>query len=326
MFDEETASTARPRERFVWSLALHAAAVAVLAIQTVPHRPTPLAGPARTLAEAQPVRLVAPPRVLPPPVRRMRPMVPPPPSKAARFNLPAQPAAPTAPRRLISAPAPQRLSRAAKPPAPPLAGIELEIAGPRVRQAGFLSARTQAVPNTPATASIGAFGASSGAKRPPGDTVTTAAGFGGATLADAGPSGPRQAGASGFGTAQNTTPSAVAGAVRTNGFQAAERGRAPTRRQAPPSAASKALRILSKPRPVYTAAARERRIEGEVALRVRFLAAGAVEILEVISGLGYGLDEAAKAAAREIQFVPAQRNRRPVDVTATIRIIFQMAY
>ncbi len=82
--------------------------------------------------------------------------------------------------------------------------------------------------------------------------------------------------------------------------------------------------ILSKPLPSYTDEGRKRHIEGEVQLEVVFMASGHIRILRVLRGLGYGLDEAAIAAAQKIQFVPAKRGGQPVDAEARIRMVFQL--
>jgi TonB family protein len=84
--------------------------------------------------------------------------------------------------------------------------------------------------------------------------------------------------------------------------------------------------ILYKPKPVYTDEARRQRIEGEVLLQVAFLATGRLEVLRVIKGLGYGLDEAAVAAAAQIRFRPARQDGQPVDSLATVHILFELAY
>lgn len=85
------------------------------------------------------------------------------------------------------------------------------------------------------------------------------------------------------------------------------------------------VQILEKPQPVYTKEARDLKIEGEVHLKVLFQADGRVEVLQVVQGLGHGLDEAAKTAAQKIRFKPAQRDGRPCDMTATVHILFQLA-
>lgn len=86
------------------------------------------------------------------------------------------------------------------------------------------------------------------------------------------------------------------------------------------------VEILFKPKPDYTDDARKARIEGEVLVRVLFTAAGEVRVLDVVRGLGHGLDETALRAAQQIKFKPAQRDGQPVDSTATVHIVFQIAY
>src|ERR1700675_1187427 len=86
------------------------------------------------------------------------------------------------------------------------------------------------------------------------------------------------------------------------------------------------LEILFKPKPVYTDAARAKKIEGDVLVQVVFTASGDVKIERVVQGLGDGLDESAEAAAREIRFHPAKQGGQPVDLTAIVHITFQLAY
>lgn len=85
------------------------------------------------------------------------------------------------------------------------------------------------------------------------------------------------------------------------------------------------VEIISKPKPRYTDQARDLRIEGEVVLEVTFVATGQLRVLRVLGSLGYGLDEAAVEAAKKIEFTPARRNGRPVDHTATLRVVFRLA-
>ena len=85
------------------------------------------------------------------------------------------------------------------------------------------------------------------------------------------------------------------------------------------------LEVLSKPPVQYTAEARQLKIQGDVILRVTFLASGHVQVQGVVHELGHGLDEEARRVAQEIRFRPATRDGRPVDVTTTITITFQLA-
>jgi len=86
------------------------------------------------------------------------------------------------------------------------------------------------------------------------------------------------------------------------------------------------VEIISKPNPVYTEEARNLKLEGEVLLEVQFLVNGTLHVNRVVRGLGHGLDEAAVAAANKIKFKPALRNGQPVDSTAVVHVVFQMAY
>jgi TonB family protein len=85
------------------------------------------------------------------------------------------------------------------------------------------------------------------------------------------------------------------------------------------------VEILSKPTPVYTEEARRSAIQGDVALSVVFEATGAVRVMGVVQSLGHGLDEAAEQAALKIRFTPAQRDGKPVDFPAILRIEFRLA-
>jgi TonB family protein len=86
------------------------------------------------------------------------------------------------------------------------------------------------------------------------------------------------------------------------------------------------VEILFKPKPQYTDEARQLKLEGEVLLRVLFTAGGEVRVLEVVKGLSHGLDESAARAAQQIRFKPALRDGQPADSTATVHILFELAY
>jgi TonB family protein len=100
----------------------------------------------------------------------------------------------------------------------------------------------------------------------------------------------------------------------------------PAEKNPPRPAAITPVEILFKPRPEYTEEALRLRLEGEVVLEVRFTAAGAAEVLRLVRGLGHGLDEAAGRAARAIRFRPAMQSGQPVDTTALVHILFELAY
>jgi TonB family protein len=96
-----------------------------------------------------------------------------------------------------------------------------------------------------------------------------------------------------------------------------------TKMQAGPTSTS--LEVISKPPVQYTAEARQLKVEGDVVLRVTFLANGQVVVDGIVHGLGHGLDEEARRVAQHIRFRPATRDGHPIDMTTTITISFQLA-
>lgn len=72
-------------------------------------------------------------------------------------------------------------------------------------------------------------------------------------------------------------------------------------------------RVLIKPEPQYTEEARRAQITGTVVLRVVFSRSGQVTNIHAVHSLPFGLTERAIAAARQIRFVPALKDNRPVS-------------
>ena len=115
--------------------------------------------------------------------------------------------------------------------------------------------------------------------------------------------------------------------VATGGFGSQEVAHeGPKIAQAQTGPAMTPVEITFKPNPVYTQEARDLKLEGEVLLEVSFSAAGSLHVNKVVRGLGHGLDEAAVAAANRIRFKPALRYGQPVDSTAVVHVMFQLAY
>lgn len=82
--------------------------------------------------------------------------------------------------------------------------------------------------------------------------------------------------------------------------------------------------ILGRPTPGYTEEARRAQVEGAVKLSVVLDAAGTVSAIGVVRGLGYGLDERAIEAARQLRFVPAQKDGRRVSVRVFLEFKFTL--
>jgi TonB family protein len=85
------------------------------------------------------------------------------------------------------------------------------------------------------------------------------------------------------------------------------------------------VNITYKPSPTYTQEARNLQLQGEVLLEVVFAANGQLHVNRVVRGLGHGLDEAAVSAANKIQFKPALREGSPIDSTAVVHVVFELA-
>lgn len=83
-------------------------------------------------------------------------------------------------------------------------------------------------------------------------------------------------------------------------------------------------RLLSKPEPKYTEEARRNQITGTVMLRAVFASSGDVVQIRALSSLPFGLTERAIAAAREIKFVPATKDGRPVSVFMQLEYNFNL--
>jgi protein TonB len=82
---------------------------------------------------------------------------------------------------------------------------------------------------------------------------------------------------------------------------------------------------LHCPEPPYTDEARKAKLQGSVTLRVLIGADGRAARIQLVKGLGLGLDEQALQAVRSWHFVPARDARRqPVPTWVTIETRFQL--
>jgi len=116
------------------------------------------------------------------------------------------------------------------------------------------------------------------------------------------------------------------GSVATGGFGQQEVSQAMAKPKQDSGPPTNPVEITFKPNPIYTDEARNLKLEGEVLLEVMFGANGQLHVNRVVRGLGHGLDEAAIAAANRMRFKPALRNGQPVDSTAIVHVVFQLAY
>jgi len=117
------------------------------------------------------------------------------------------------------------------------------------------------------------------------------------------------------------------GNIQTGGFGAQEVSKGgPQVRPIETGPPTSSVEITFKPKPIYTDEARQLKLEGEVLLEVMFGSNGQLHVNKVVRGMGHGLDEAAMNAANKMRFKPALRNGTPVDSTAIVHVVFQLAY
>ncbi|HKP37165.1 MAG TPA: energy transducer TonB [Pyrinomonadaceae bacterium] len=91
-----------------------------------------------------------------------------------------------------------------------------------------------------------------------------------------------------------------------------------------PAEVTTRARVISKPEPHYTEAARKNGTTGTVILRVVFSSSGEVTNIQAMQKLGDGLTERAMAAAKQIRFVPAMRNGQPVSMYMQLEYNFNL--
>jgi TonB family protein len=83
-------------------------------------------------------------------------------------------------------------------------------------------------------------------------------------------------------------------------------------------------RLISKPEPTYTEAARGHLIVGTVILKVVFASSGKVTNIRVVQGLPDGLTERAIKAARKIKFIPATKEGKYVSMWMQLEYNFNL--
>jgi periplasmic protein TonB len=98
------------------------------------------------------------------------------------------------------------------------------------------------------------------------------------------------------------------------------------RPQVQQSSLASAPKVTYKPTPVYTEEAKAMHLEGNVSLRIRVNASGAVQVLGVVHGLGHGLDQSAIQATEATRFKPALDTAgHAIDWEGVVLVNFQMS-
>jgi protein TonB len=82
--------------------------------------------------------------------------------------------------------------------------------------------------------------------------------------------------------------------------------------------------LLSQIEPEYTDAARKARAMGRVTLRGIVQTNGIMTDIQIVEGLGFGLDENAIAAVQQWRFRPGMRNSEPVSMYISVTLTFSL--
>lgn len=325
-----------PWTRLACSLAVNSAIV--IALLAIPATVTQTIHPAHVTT----VSLIAPPIApyipAPRPVIKVKaPVIPPPPVKTEK--------------KIFQAPVvkTQQVQQVKLPPAPVEAPKPVEVAkieAPKIelpKKVDVLPAANEATPAPVPVrpVKVGDFGDPNGVpavqasnKSPLVQAGSFDLSQGSGHAAGSGGNGKTLVASAGFGSGYGSGSGAASGSggkgnsgVRAGGFGDYDGGAAHVVKVAakPSAPAETPVEITYKPKPAYTPEAREKKIEGDVQLEVLFSSAGQIQILRLVRGLGYGLDENARAAASQIRFRPGTRNGAPVDMTGTVHIIFQIS-
>jgi TonB family protein len=328
----------RPSRRAIaTSLAIHVALLAIaLVVPAETLRPYTRPDEVRVAFHRRP-RPVEPPRRVvppppPPPIAKQEPPRPAPvePPKPKPIPTPPPRREPPPPEIVRKATPPPKPVPAPKPPPPepprvvrtnvfrddPAPTPAARPAAPAPRTGGFGTAAAQAEPTRSRTRSVASAGFGSAVPASEPEPVAAQ---------------PRATVKAGFDAAPATEPAPAKGPTGTASVKRGGFGDTVVVRETLPArepAAGKPdtpVEIVSKPRPAYTEEARRLKIEGEVVLEVVFVSTGQLRVLGVAQALGHGLDEAAIEAARNIEFKPARRDGKPIDHTARLHIVFQLA-
>jgi TonB family protein len=82
--------------------------------------------------------------------------------------------------------------------------------------------------------------------------------------------------------------------------------------------------LIEKLEPSYTQEARAEKVQGSVKVQVEIGVDGLCYNMQILEGVGFGLDEAAISAISQWKFQPGLRNGQPVPMQATIEVNFHL--
>jgi TonB family protein len=81
---------------------------------------------------------------------------------------------------------------------------------------------------------------------------------------------------------------------------------------------------IYRPEPEYSEQARKAKIQGTVILHLEVDPTGHTRNIEMVRGLGMGLDEKAIEAVSKWEFRPGMKDGQPVAVAVTVEVNFRL--
>ena len=82
--------------------------------------------------------------------------------------------------------------------------------------------------------------------------------------------------------------------------------------------------LITQVLPEYSEEARKARYQGRVVLDTTILEDGSVQVVRVVRGIGFGLDEKAITAVLQWRFKPARKDGKPVPVALNVEVNFNL--
>ena len=294
-----------------------------VAVKEKPPEPKPKPPPPKPPPPIKP--LPVPPKIEPPKIKMPDPIKPPPEVKPIDVPKPVP--------VVMKAPAPVKVD---PPPAPKVVNMAKPAAASVANNDAHPSAVRLGTPDSPIKSSM---------TGPAVSRVNLSAGQPGMPPTNSGSGPPSKVAFAGSGSPQGTNLNGKsASAVKINGLANGCNGPGcngsgpasatnvaiaakPVIASAPPPKPTGSLAanpiVTAKPKPAYTEEAKQLHIEGNVSIKIRVAANGAVSVLGVVHGLGHGLDQSAIQAT---QFRPAlDSSGHPTDWEGVVQVSFQMS-
>jgi len=83
-------------------------------------------------------------------------------------------------------------------------------------------------------------------------------------------------------------------------------------------------RIIYQIDPEFTESARAAKFSGTTVVRLEINKSGAIQDVQIVRPIGFGLDDQAVRAVEQWRFSPAKRNGEPLEVLVNVEVNFKL--